>query len=320
MPQFKLQATFKTELGATLADGLIHYECIGNPKGEVIWVCHALTGSATVKDWWPTIFSENGGFIDLNKHYVICANSIGSCYGSTGPTAINNDFPVISHRDVVHAFHLLKAHIGIEKIDVLIGGSLGGQQALEWTIAYPNDINFAVLIACNAWHSSWGIAWNELQRNAIELDTNENGLSLARKIAMLSYRSSADFEQKTRRQNASNDDIVSYLQYQGDKFIKRFNKASYYFLTQMMDAHNISKTREKSVEELLKSIQIPTLVFGISSDILFPIVEQELLSANIPNAQLSIIESDKGHDAFLLEGNFISQQIQKHFSDSALTI
>lgn len=312
MPQYKLPNTFKLSTGEELPEAALYYECIGNPNGEIIWVCHALTGHATVKEWWPTIFKENGGYIDLDKHYVICANSLGSCYGSSGPSNENKQFPVINHRDVIQAFHLLKEHLEIPRIDLLIGGSLGGQQALEWSLLYPDEINFVVLIACNAWHSSWGIAWNELQRNAIVLGQNKEGLALARKIAMLSYRSASDFEEKTSKEGSTPSSILPYLTYQGEKFVNRFSAESYLLLSQMMDSHDVRVERSDSVVSVLQSIKVPALVIGIDNDVLFPIAEQSLLAKHIPKAELAVIHSTKGHDAFLLEGNFISRQIEKY--------
>jgi homoserine O-acetyltransferase len=312
MPQFKLPEILFTRAGNKLIDSQLYYECIGNPSGEVIWICHALTGSATIEEWWPSLFKNSGGFIDLSRHYVVCANCLGSCYGSSGPKSQEGIFPALTHRDIADVFHLLKEHLQIEKIDILIGGSLGGQQALEWSICFPKDMRHTVLIACNAWHSSWGIAWNELQRKAIELGKREEGLSLARQIAMLSYRSASDFEQKTADSGGDPHTILSYLEHQGNKFVNRFSHESYCFLSHMMDQHDIRKGRDQTAENILAGIAAAVLVIGISSDVLFPITEQQWLAAAIPNASFTVIDSRKGHDAFLLEGNFISKEIEKH--------
>jgi homoserine O-acetyltransferase len=312
MPQFKLPDTYVTRAGNKLINSQLYYECIGNPKGEVIWICHALTGSATIEEWWPSLFKNNGGFIDLSRHYVVCANCLGSCYGSSGPKAKGATFPFLTHRDVVYTFHLLKEHLQLEKIDILIGGSLGGQQALEWSICFPTDMKHSILIACNAWHSSWGIAWNELQRKAIELGEVGEGLALARQIAMLSYRSAHDFEQKTADCGGDPRTILSYLEYQGNKFVDRFSPESYCFLSHMMDQHDIRIDRDQTAENILAGIAAAVLVIGINSDVLFPISEQQWLADTIPEARFSLIDSTKGHDAFLLEGNFIGKEIEKH--------
>jgi homoserine O-acetyltransferase len=256
---------------------------------------------------------------------------LGSCYGSTGPDAVNpesgdyygSEFPQMNNRDVVNAFIELRKALDISKIQYLIGGSLGGQQALEWSIIEPAVIENQILAASNARHSAWGIAFNELQRQALEIGSNgskeekKRSLSLARSIAMLSYRSYTDFElNQTGITKQGNWNITSYLKYQGEKFNGRFSINSYKVLSKMMDAHNIAETRGDNLEEVLSSIKTKTLIIGIDSDNLFPIEEQRLMSQNISNAKLEIIHSTKGHDAFLIEGNLISKFIKKHLSNT----
>lgn len=329
MPQHKLPYHFQLESGQTLKAASLHYEVLGeiSEDKEVVWVCHAFTGGATVKDWWASLFLENGGFIDLEKHTVICANMLGSCYGSTGPDSVDPEtaavyghaFPELTNRDVVRAFIELRKALDVSKIHYLIGGSLGGQQALEWSVFEPNVIKNQILVASNARHSAWGIAFNELQRQAIELGENGNeedkqkSLSLARSIAMLSYRSYNDFENNQFGKSEHGEwKVSSYLKYQGKKFNGRFSVKSYKILSKMMDAHNVSEGRGGNLIEVLSSIKAKTLCIGIDSDNLFPIVEQRFMSENIPNAKLEEIESLKGHDAFLIEGNLISHFIKKH--------
>jgi len=329
MPQHKLPEKFVLQNGEVLHQASLHYEIegeISNQK-EIIWICHAFTGSATVKSWWPSLYFENGGFIDPKRHTVICANILGSCYGSTGPESINPDtnkkygdgFPEISNRDVIKAFIDLRKFLNITNIDILIGGSLGGQQALEWSLIEPEIIQNQALIASNAKHSSWGIAFNELQRQAISLGTNNSiskneAIAIARKIAMLSYRSYDDFELNQKGKNEQGDwNIVSYLNYQGEKFKGRFSTDSYFILSKMMDNHNIASARNGSLEQILSLVKTNTLCIGIDSDNLFPLKEQGLMAHHIPNAKLEIINSKKGHDAFLIEGNKISRLIEKNF-------
>ncbi|SMG39678.1 homoserine O-acetyltransferase [Marivirga sericea] len=333
MPQHRLPYNFQLENGETLQGASLNYEVLGEISDgkEVVWVCHAFTGSATVKDWWSSLFLENGGFIDLNQHILICANLLGSCYGSTGPDTINpetgesygGDFPSITNKDAVRAFIELRKELKISKIHYLIGGSLGGQQALEWSILEPEIIENQILVASNARHSAWGIAFNELQRQAIELGVNgteidkQKALSLARSIAMLSYRSYADFESSQNGKAANGDwKVSSYLKYQGKKFNGRFSNNSYRILSQMMDAHNIAEGRGDNLKEVLASIKTRTLCIGIDSDNLFPLAEQKFISDYIPCAQLEVIKSSKGHDAFLIEGNLISKFIKKHLSNT----
>ncbi|MGJ3236912.1 homoserine O-acetyltransferase family protein [Marivirga sp.] len=333
MPQHKLPYYFQLESGQNLQDASLYYEVLGeiSKDKEVVWVCHAFTGSASVKDWWASLFVENGGFIDLEKHSVICANMLGSCYGSTGPNSVNpetgeiygDDFPLITNRDAVNSFIDLRKALNVTKVHYLIGGSLGGQQALEWSIKEPEVIENQILVASNAKHSAWGIAYNELQRQAIELGENSNeeeqqkSLSLARSIAMLSYRSYSDFE-SSQNGKAENGEwkVSSYLKYQGKKFNGRFSIKSYKILSKMMDAHNISEERGGNLIEVLSSIKAKTLCIGIDSDNLFPVEEQKLMSEHIPNAKLEVIKSQKGHDAFLIEGNLISKFIKKHLSNT----
>lgn len=333
MPQHKLQDYFQLESGQTLKAASLHYEVLGeiSEDKKLIWVCHAFTGGATVIDWWPSLFLENGGFIDLEKHTVICANMLGSCYGSTGPDSINpetgavysNTFPDLNNRDVVRAFIDLRKSLKISKINYLIGGSLGGQQALEWSILEPEVIENQILVASNAKHSAWGIAFNELQRQAIELgekgdeEAKKKSLSLARSIAMLSYRSYDDFEiNQTGKSEQGDWKVTSYLKYQGKKFNGRFSLNSYKVLSKMMDAHNVGETRGDDLKETLSAIKTHTLCIGIDSDNLFPLEEQNFMSDNIPNAKVEVISSSKGHDAFLIDGNKISYFIKKHLNNS----
>lgn len=330
MPQHKLPESFTLSNGEVLKNASLYYEVSGELSlgKEVIWICHAFTGSATVIDWWPSLFKENGGFIDFTKHVLICANMLGSCYGSTGPLSVNPDtskpygadFPQISNRDVIKAFIDLRQALGVSKIDYLIGGSLGGQQTLEWSVIESEIIEKQVIIASNARHSAWGIAFNDLQRRAIQLagedpEKIEEALSVARGIAMISYRSYNDFELKQSGRGADNQlKAVTYLKYQGEKFNKRFNPHSYKILSLMMDAHDISEGRKASDNEVFSTIKAETLCIGINSDFLFPFQEQEYISKKIPGASFELINSEKGHDAFLLEGNLISELIHKKFN------
>ena len=333
MPLHNLPKQFQLESEQTLLNAALYYEILGDisQDREVVWVCHAFTGSATVKDWWASLFMENGGFIDLEKQVVICANMLGSCYGSTGPESLNPDtgvvygaeFHELNNRDVIRAFVDLRKALQISTIHYLIGGSLGGQQAVEWSLLEPEVIQNQIIVASNAKHSPWGIAFNELQRQALELgekgkeEEKQLSLSLARSIAMLSYRSYSDFELNQNGKSVQGDwNVASYLKYQGRKFNRRFSINSYKVLSKMMDAHNIAETRGDNLQEVLASIKIKTLIIGIDNDNLFPLEEQRFMSENIPNAKLEVIKSFKGHDAFLIEGNLISHFIKKHLSNT----
>lgn len=315
--------SFSTEGGETLPALQIAYCTYGQlaPAADnVIWVCHALTANADVADWWPGMVGP-GAVFDTNKYLVVCANIIGSCYGTTGPSptppvngqpwAVN--FPLITPRDMAAAHRLLAAHLGIRQIHLLCGGSLGGQQAVEWAIEEPSFIKQLFLIATNARHSAWGIAFNEAQRMAIE--AGPGGLEAARAIAMLSYRSYAmyvktqtDDTDKTAGFRAS-----SYQRYQGRKLANRFTAASYYVLSKAMDAHNVGRNRG-GLPGALQQVTAKTLVVGISSDMLFPVQEQELLARHISNAVLEVIDSPYGHDGFLVETAAIGTLVKKHLT------
>lgn len=303
--------TLQLEAGGALDSIEIAYSIYGESSAtETIWVCHALSGSAAVLEWWPGLFGPSKPF-DPSKYRIICANVIGSCYGSTGPTNKDNpaEFPLITLRDMVNVHILLRKHLRIKTIDILIGASLGGQQAVEWAIEEPNCINKLILIATNARHSSFGKGFNEAQRLAIFADESygrkgggKQGLVAARAIAMLSYRSYADFalKQEDSFSEISAYRAASYLQYQGKKFSDRFDAHSYVTLSKAMDSHNVCRNRG-SISVALGRITAQTLVIGINSDLLFPFHEQKELAAHIPYAELGCITSNYGHDAFLIE-------------------
>jgi homoserine O-acetyltransferase len=259
---------------------------------------------------------------------------LGGCYGSTGPLSIDpkssnpfyHTFPVITNRDVVKAFDLLRIHLSIEKIHTLIGGSLGGQQTLEWAIAQPDVFENIVPMACNAWHSPWGIAFNEAQRLAIEADptwkesdarAGAEGLKAARAIGMISYRHYDTFLKTQSEKTADKLDdyrAASYQKYQGQKLANRFNAFTYWILTKIMDSHHVGRGK-KNTDGALKKIKARTLVVGIDSDILFPIAEQEYLAQQIPNARLESITSLYGHDGFLVEFEQLNTILNKFYKE-----
>jgi homoserine O-acetyltransferase len=244
-------------------------------------------------------------------------------------------FPFVTTRDMARAHDLLREHLGIEKINLLVGASLGGQRALEWAIEQNNRIENLILIATNARHSAFGIAFNETQRLALfadqtfgngNVDGGRNGLISARAIAMLSYRSYDGYAKtQTNPGNHTTDNFLaaSYQHYQGEKLAKRFNAYSYLILSKAMDAHNVGRKRP-SVEIALQQIKARTLVIGIESDLLFPISEQAYLSEWIPNAFFGKIDSVFGHDGFLVENtqltSLISDFLYNDFKENRPTI
>ena len=312
---FNSKENLQLENGKQLQQFTVAYHTYGNyvkGKSKVIWVCHALTANSDVADWWANIFGKNK-ILDAEKYFIVCANMLGSCYGTTSPITINNiahkkygkAFPYITIRDIVAANIVLKKFLEIDDIFLLIGGSMGGQQAQEWAIKEPESIKNLVLLATNAKHSAWGIAFNETQRMALECTVD--GLEVARAIAMLSYRNYEMYE-RTAKPNETLDNYgaSSYQRHQGEKLALRFDAECYHTLSKAMDSHNVGRGK-KNIDEALKLITANTLVIGIASDILFPIKEQILLHEKIPNATLELIDSPYGHDGFLTEGEKIDE-------------
>jgi homoserine O-acetyltransferase len=232
----------------------------------------------------------------------------------------------------VKAHILLRQHLGIESIDLLLGGSMGGYQALEWTIMEPTVIQKMFLIATTAAESAWAIAIHTAQRLSIEADTtwkeaNPNagakGLKAARAIGMLTYRNYEIFKEKQTDADAEKTDdlkAASYINYQGDKLVNRFNAYSYWLLTKSMDSHHIARGRGGDLKATLSSIQTPTLVIGINSDILCPLAEQKFLEAHMPNATLVAIDSMFGHDGFIIETATITTHLRTWLTKVAKTI
>jgi homoserine O-acetyltransferase len=331
---FTYRQPLKLETGQTLSSVDVVYHTAGTlnaDKSNVIWFCHALTANSDVLDWWSSLCGEGLTF-DPSKHFIICANILGSCYGSSGPLTINSAdgkpyysrFPQVTIRDMVQAHIALRKHLNIGKIHTLIGGSMGGYQAQEWALKEPEVVDQLVLLATSAHESAWGIAIHTAQRLAIETDTSWNelqpqagarGLKTARAIGMLTYRNYEAFvkNQTDTEHKLDNFKAASYIDYQGEKLVKRFNAYSYWILTKAMDSHNVARNRG-TVQDALKSIRAKTLLIGISSDFLCPVAEQKFLAAHIPHARFVEIDSPYGHDGFLIEGKQIGDAITSFFS------
>lgn len=310
---FKVEEPLILECGKTLRDLRIRYTTLGQlnaDKSNVIWIFHALTANSEPTEWWPGLIGEMD-LINPEDYFIVCANMLGSCYGSTEPEGF--DFPTITIRDMVNAHKKLKEHLKIDSIKLGIGGSMGGQQLLEWAVQEPDLFEIIVPIATNAKHSAWGIAFNESQRMAIKSGLNLNeGLEVARAIAMLSYRNHETFEATQSDEDDRIDDFSasSYQQYQGKKLRERFSPLSYYYLSKAMDSHNVGIGRN-GLENALSSIQSKTVVIGIETDILFPLSEQKIIYDHIPNAIFYPIQSLYGHDGFLIETEQISTILKK---------
>ena len=328
--QYHHSAPFPLELGGSLTKLQIAYHTYGtrnNDDSNVIWVCHALTANSDPCDWWAGLFGT-GHFFDPKNYFIVCANIIGSCYGTTGPQSINPEtgrpyyasFPTVTIRDMVESHRLLQQHLGIKSIALGIGGSMGAYQLLEWLAIDKQLFQKACLLATSARESAWGIGIHTAQRMAIETDPTwtesrpdggAKGLRTARAIGMLTYRNYETFvaQQTNLDDNPLQHRASSYLQYQGDKLVSRFKAISYHRLSAAMDTHNIGRNRG-TIEEVLKTITTPTLVIGISSDILCPISEQRFLALHIPNARFTKIDSPYGHDGFLVETEKITEVLK----------
>lgn len=322
---FTINSGFVTESGYSFPEIKVTYKTWGtlNSDGSnAVLICHALTGNSDADEWFPGLF-EDKEILDPSKQFIICSNVLGGCYGTTGPTSINpatqkpykGDFPKISIIDIVEVQRKLADFLGVRAIELAIGGSMGGMQVLEWLIL-DKRVKKAVLIAMGKAHSAWTVGASEAQRRAIFADKHWNdgfydastppadGLAAARMIAMLMYRSAEAFQRRfdRKKQNGQDDQLQvnSYLNYQGDKLVKRFDANTYVRLTQAMDTHDVARNRS-DYNDVLMNVTIPVLVIGITSDVLYPIQEQRELASLLPNSTFAELDSDEGHDAFLIE-------------------
>jgi homoserine O-acetyltransferase len=319
---FRYEKNFSLESGETLNGYHLAYTTYGKlneRKDNAVWIFHALTANSDPAEWWAGLTGK-GKLFDPAHYFIVCVNMPGGCYGSLGPLDIDpatknswfHRFPLFTPRDMIRAYQPLRSFLGIKRIKVGIGGSMGGQQLLEWAIEEPSLFEFIFPIATNAVHSPWGIAFNASQRLAIELDSTwkdkhpeagSGGMKVARGFALISYRHYSTYG---KGQTELDDNLIdgfkseSYQRYQGEKLAKRFNAFSYYFLSKSMDSHNVGRDRG-GISNALKSIRASTLAIGIETDILFPAQEQQFLADEIPGATFTLIQSPYGHDGFLLE-------------------
>jgi homoserine O-acetyltransferase len=318
---------FELESGLVIPGYHLGYHTIGelnDDKSNVVWIFHALTANSNPVDWWPGLVGS-GHLIDPERFFIVCVNMPGSCYGSLGPLSDDpvsgelylHNFPFFTTRDMIRAYQPLKEFLGIRKIKIGMGGSMGGQQLLEWAIEEPDLFEHIVPIATNAFHSPWARAFNASQRHCIELDptwkqntpdAGMNGMKVARGLALLSYRNQETYnfyQADTDLNSIGPYRSESYQSYQGEKLAARFNAFSYYFLSQSMDSHQVGRNRP-GISAALKRIRAKTHIIGIRSDLLFTEKEQVFLAENIPGASFNMIPSTYGHDGFLLEYDAIS--------------
>lgn len=330
----KLDNEFHFESGQSLSGVELVYHCSPRPytKGEkVIWICHALTGNSNPEDWWPGMVGK-GELIDTEKDYVVCVSMICSPYGACHPLCINPstskpyflDFPRTSVRDMVAACIEVRKYLGIEEIDLLIGPSIGGFQAVEWAVMEPSVIKNAVFLATDVRVSPFMTAFNESQRMALLSDPSfleassssggQKGLECARSIALISYRSNEGYN---LTQAEADDDCLfadraaSYQRYQGQKLINRdFDAYSYWYLSYALDSMNVGRGRG-GVACALAQIKAHCVIINITSDMLFPPSHGRQACDMIADAEYFEIESAFGHDGFLIENDQLKSIFSK---------
>jgi len=348
------------DCGKKLAKVNIHYETYGELNAEcdnAILILHALSGDAHVAGyysesdrkpgWWDEMVGPGKAF-DTRKYFIVCSNVIGGCSGSTGPRSINPatgkrynmDFPVITISDMVRAQHRLMQHLGIARWLAVAGGSMGGMQALQWAVDFPDAVNGVLAIACTARLSPQGIAFNWVGREAIKYDPKwdngnyedkipENGLATARMLAHITYLSDESMIRKFGRELQDSDQysfafsrdfaVESYLQYQGKRFVERFDADSYLYITRAIDYFDLAAQTDGDLAAAFRHVKSRFLVVSFSSDWLFPPYQSEhMVSALVENrieATYCKIESAYGHDAFLLETDTLSRMVSDYLDN-----
>lgn len=334
MPTLTLPV-FTTEGGATLYEVPVAYETWGTldaDKRNVLVVCHALTGNAHVDEWWGPFLGPGRPF-DTDRFFVICLNIAESPYGSISALSTNPatgqpygaNLPPFTIRDTVALHKAALDQLGIQQVKLAFGGSMGGMQVLEWSF-YGDFVEALAIVAVGGRHSPWCIGWSEAQRQAIYADPNWNdghyapdvppaaGLAAARMMGMVSYRSHDSFVERFRRDRMDDQpgqpfSIESYLRYQGQKLVDRFDANCYVDLTLQMDTHDVARGRG-AYADVLRAITQPTLIMGIDSDILYPLTEQKELANHLPHAEFRLLTSLHGHDAFLIEFDQMCDALQ----------
>lgn len=337
---------FTTEAGAVIRDVTIAYRTWGERNGDnVVLVEHALTGDSDAATWWDGLIGP-GLAIDTDHFFVICTNVLGGCKGTTGPSSPHPDggfwgsrFPAISIRDQVAAEHAAMTKLGITHFAAVIGGSMGGARALEWSAMYPDEVGASLVLAVSARASAWQIGIQAQQIASIERDPEWRGgdyyehgrgplagMGTARKLAHLTYRGELEIDERfgADPQNGENPlsafrsqsdrfAVESYLDHQADKLAERFDPGSYVALTEALNRHDIGRGRG-GLNRALADIKVPTFVIGVDTDILYPYHQQEHLSRNLGNLLgMGKIVSPVGHDAFLTETRQLDQQLRRFF-------
>ncbi|MGD0113820.1 MAG: homoserine O-acetyltransferase [Armatimonadota bacterium] len=346
-------AALALECGRELGPITLAYETYGElneRRDNAVLILHAFSGDAHAAGyhegddkpgWWDIMIGPGKAF-DTERYLVICSNVIGGCRGSTGPSSVSPEtgrpyglsFPVVTIRDMVEAQRHLIDHLGIERLLCVTGGSMGGMQALQWAISYPDRVALAIPIATTAHSSAQQVAFNEVGRKAIQSDPDwmqgdyygkaipHRGLALARMVAHITFLSDASMRQKFGRRLqdraeygfdfVTDFEVESYLRYKGDSFVKRFDANSYLYLTKAMDYFDLSQGNG-SVRNAFAGVKSRFLVISFSSDWLYPSYQsKEIVSAlhrNDVEVVYSELQTDAGHDAFLLESDALGRLI-----------
>ncbi len=342
-----IEKPLKLDCGKTISNYPIAYETYGTlseKKDNAILAFHALSGDQFVtgtnpitnnSGWWSYLVGPNKA-IDTNKFFVICSNVIGGCMGSYGPNSVDpktnkklgTNFPVITINDMVNAQYNLLDFFKIDRLFSVMGGSMGGMQALQFVANYPDKTKTAIPIACAASHSAQNIALNELGRQAIMADNNwkkgdylnlgnspDKGLSVARMAAHITYLSQKGLQEKFGRKLQERDNlkfsfdadfqIESYLRHQGSAFVDRFDANSYLYITRAMDYFDLIKQYKGNLSDAFKGSKVKFFIISFTSDWLYPTSENKeiVIALNAAGADVGFIEitSDKGHDSFLLD-------------------
>lgn len=314
--------TLTLEAGGRLESASLRYFVRGDLDGKrpLVWVFHALTANANPEQWWSGLFTGNGFYADFD---VVCVNVLASPYGSSSPlTHGGMDFPLVSVRDTVRAQFLLASHLGIKRINTLLGGSFGGYQALEFAYGFEGEIDKLVLLATGAREMPWNKAIHEAMRLALRADCTlgqegggKAGLKAARAIGMLNYRTSEQFNRSQEDgHELGNYKAPSYMRYHGQKLVDRFDAVCYYKLLDQLDTHDLGRGRG-GYRLALENILIPALVLSIDSDVLIPPSVQEELAEGLPLSKLEMISSAYGHDGFLLEFDQIDKALKAFYNE-----
>jgi homoserine O-acetyltransferase/O-succinyltransferase len=319
--RFQHLERFELESGVSLRNVRQAYFLDGALSAErdnLVVVFHALTGSADAAgDWWQGVIGP-GKAIDTEQYAVLCTNLLGSCYGTTGPSdPERRPFPVVTTRDMAHLVHALVEELGIRSVALAMGGSLGGMVAMEWAATYPELTRATMVLAAPAAHTAAAIGWNHIQRRMIAA-AGVDGMEVARMVAMMTYRTAAEFSQRFgRTQDVDGTyEVESYLSRHGEKLRERFDVHSYLTLLNAMDSHDVGRGRP-GVQAALAGLRGRLIGVGIPGDVLYSETDvQEWV--RLAGAEYSEIHSIRGHDAFLLEPDQVSRLIRDALGSSSV--